>query len=399
MELARDEPVRHERVHRLVQGGRHRAAAGLQPRHRHAGAGRRLRRVLQRGEGHEVERAAARARLRAAPRREDLVPGQRDGRPVADGPHDGARVRKEGARRGAADPRARPQAGADRLRLEQHDHAHVPRLGPRGARGVLRPGRRDLAAQLLRQYTRAHRQGQLPLPGDEPGHGAPDPGDRGRLRLRAGGQALAEAAVAVLRRVERLVPRARRPLRERPGRLRAAPAGGGVQPGGRAPRRRVRKLAAAPGRAGPRRLPGPDPERDRAARDERDLGAAPVDLLPVRVGAPVREGQGPRPARRVRDVPDQGRGLAARLRARRAGAVPRRRGHARPENGRGVPADAEPRPRVRARDSARVARRDALARARLRDADRARTSRRPTRSRSRSSWRRARSSRRGRARA
>ena len=46
-----------------------RAAARLQPRHRHGGAGRRLRRVLQRREGHEVERAAARARLRRAPRR------------------------------------------------------------------------------------------------------------------------------------------------------------------------------------------------------------------------------------------------------------------------------------------------------------------------------------------
>ena len=68
--------------------------------------GRRLRRVLQRRQGHEVERPAARARLRAAAQRALLVPGQRDGRPVADGPHDGARVRPQGARRGAADPRA-----------------------------------------------------------------------------------------------------------------------------------------------------------------------------------------------------------------------------------------------------------------------------------------------------
>ena len=50
-------------------------------------------------EGHEVERPAARARLRAAPRRAVLVPRQRDGRPVADGPHAGPRVRPQGARR------------------------------------------------------------------------------------------------------------------------------------------------------------------------------------------------------------------------------------------------------------------------------------------------------------
>ena len=54
------ESVRHERVHRVVQARRHRAAARLQPRHRHAGDGRRLRRVLQRRPGHEVERPAAR---------------------------------------------------------------------------------------------------------------------------------------------------------------------------------------------------------------------------------------------------------------------------------------------------------------------------------------------------
>ena len=40
---------------------------GLQPRHRHAGAGRRLRRVLQRRQGHEVERAAARSTATTQP--------------------------------------------------------------------------------------------------------------------------------------------------------------------------------------------------------------------------------------------------------------------------------------------------------------------------------------------
>ena len=87
-----------------------------------------------------------------------LVPRQRDGRPVADGPHAGPRLRPQGARHGAPDPRHRSQPAADRLRLEQHDHADVPGLGPRGARGVLRPGGRHLAAQLLRQHAGADGQ-------------------------------------------------------------------------------------------------------------------------------------------------------------------------------------------------------------------------------------------------
>ena len=44
------------------------------------------------------------------------------------------------------------EPAADRLRLEQHEHADLSRLGSRGARGVLRPGGRHLAAQLLRQH-------------------------------------------------------------------------------------------------------------------------------------------------------------------------------------------------------------------------------------------------------
>ena len=46
---------------------------------------------------HELERAAALARLREAARRPLLVPRQRDGRPVADRPAAGARVRPQGA--------------------------------------------------------------------------------------------------------------------------------------------------------------------------------------------------------------------------------------------------------------------------------------------------------------
>ena len=64
LELDRDQPVRHQRFHRLGQAGRHRAAARLQPRHRHVGNGRGLHRVLQLRQGHQVERPAPLARLR-----------------------------------------------------------------------------------------------------------------------------------------------------------------------------------------------------------------------------------------------------------------------------------------------------------------------------------------------
>ena len=106
MELARDEPVRHQRVHRLVPRGRDRAAARDELRHGHRGDGRRLRRVLQPRSRHEVERPAAVARLRAAAQRALLVPGQRDGRSVADRPAAGARVRPQGARRRETDARS-----------------------------------------------------------------------------------------------------------------------------------------------------------------------------------------------------------------------------------------------------------------------------------------------------
>ena len=62
----------------------------------------------------------------------------------------------------AADPGDRPHAAADRLRLEQHDPADVPGVGSRGARRVLRPGRWHLAAQLLRQHAAADRQQHAP---------------------------------------------------------------------------------------------------------------------------------------------------------------------------------------------------------------------------------------------
>ena len=122
VELARDESVRHQRLHRLVPRGRDRAAARHELRHRHRGDGGRLRRVLQPRSRHEVERPAAVARLRAAAQRALLVPGQRDGRQLADRPAAGARVRPQGARRRQADAGHRSRRAADRLRIERHRH-------------------------------------------------------------------------------------------------------------------------------------------------------------------------------------------------------------------------------------------------------------------------------------
>ena len=63
--------------------------------------------VLQSRPRHAVERAPTIARIRSAAQRALLVPGQRDGRPLADRPVAGARVWAEGARRGSADARHR----------------------------------------------------------------------------------------------------------------------------------------------------------------------------------------------------------------------------------------------------------------------------------------------------
>ena len=53
-----------------------------------------------------------------------------------------------------------PGLQADRVRLQQPNHAHLSRVGSRGARRVLRPGGRDFPALLLRQHHRAQRQQQ-----------------------------------------------------------------------------------------------------------------------------------------------------------------------------------------------------------------------------------------------
>ena len=190
--------------------GRRRAAARHELRHRLGRDGGGLRRVLQPRSRHALERAQTIARVRTAAQRPLLVSRQRDGRALADRPAAGARVRPQGARRRQADAGDRSGPAADRLRIERHLHADLPDLGSRGPGGVLRPGRRHLAPRLLRQHQGVVGQQHRALPRDEPGHGSPHPRDCRGLRLRAGAPEVEQAAVAVVRRVERLVPRARR---------------------------------------------------------------------------------------------------------------------------------------------------------------------------------------------
>ena len=257
-----------------------------------------------------------RARLRSAAQRPLLVPRQRDGRAVADRPAAGARVRPQGARRRQADAGHRSGPAAHRLRIERHVHADVSHLGPRSPRGVLRPGGRHLAARLLRQHEGVVGQQHRALPGDEPRHGSPHPRDGGGLRLRAGAAEVEQAAVAVVRRVERLVPRAGREGHRRQTRRRAAAARGGLQPRGRAAGRRLRQHAAPQFRPRARRLPGAARQRDRAARDQRHRRAAPEHLLSLHLGAALRARARARSARRVGDLSDQSGRPAGRFRAR-----------------------------------------------------------------------------------
>ena len=240
---------------------------------------------------------------------------------MADRANAGARVRPEGARRGKTDACHRQRGAADCVRVERHRHADLPGLGPRSAGGMLRPGRRHLAARVLRQHACPDRQQHRALSGDESRHGPPDSRDRGRVRLRPGHAPIEQAALAVLRRVECVVPRAFRSGHRRPPRRRAETARGGLQPRGRATRRRVRQHAAPERRARPRRLPRAARQRHRAARHERCRRAPAEHLLPVRVGLAVRARPGARPAGGIADVSDRRRGAAGRLRPRRTGAV------------------------------------------------------------------------------
>ena len=84
----RDQCVRHRRVHRLVSRSRRGADARGQPRYARCGRRAQPGRVLQPSGRHRAVRPAPRAWPGATAWRQVLVPGQRNGRPLADGRED-----------------------------------------------------------------------------------------------------------------------------------------------------------------------------------------------------------------------------------------------------------------------------------------------------------------------
>ena len=156
-----DQSVRHQRVHRLVPAGRHRADARGQSRHARRRCRTQSGRVLQSSRRHDAVRSAPRAWLGAAARRQILVPRQRDGRSVADGIEDGRRNTAASPTEAAkmmkwVDPTHR----AGRLRLIRAQHADLRSLGRHRARAHVRPRRIHLAAHLHQQLRGRH--GGLP---------------------------------------------------------------------------------------------------------------------------------------------------------------------------------------------------------------------------------------------
>ncbi|CAA9402523.1 MAG: GH51, partial [uncultured Quadrisphaera sp.] len=329
----RDQPLRPRRVHAVGGAGRRRAGAGGQPGHPRGAGGRRPARVHHRRRRHGAVGAAPQPRRGAAVPGARVVPGQRDGRPLADRAQDGARVRAPGGGDGAGDADGRPRPHAGGLRQLEPLHADLRGVGGDRARARLRAGRPDLGARLLPAGRRRPRQ--------PPGRGA----RHGRVRRRRGRHGrrgarrrpAREADHDRLRRVERLVPgpvrragpadRVGRGAAADRGHLRRRRRGGRGQPA---------DLPAAAQRPGGLGVPGAAGQRDRDdPQRARRPGVAADDLPPVRAGG----GAGPRRGA-------AGAGALADLRdgpaRRRAGG--RRRGHPRRGGGgagglRGQPLD------------------------------------------------------------
>ena len=119
-----------------------------------------------------------------------------------------------------------------------------------------------------------------------------------------------------------------RPGDRRPPRHRAASTRRGLQPRGRAARRRLPEHAPSELGSGTCRLPRAARQCHRAARGARERRAAPEHVLSLRVGTSPRARTRPRSPDRVRDISDQGGRPAGRLRPQRRCPVPRRRGDA-----------------------------------------------------------------------
>ena len=181
------------------------------------------------------------------------------------------------------------EPATDRLRLEQSESCRRTWSGTaRSSKSATTRWTRISLHNYYGNTPAADGQQQRAIPRDEPGHGAADSRDRRRLRLRAGAAEIAETAVAVVRRVERLVSRARR--RRSP----TASARSRRSCSRRSTTSRTRCWSAASSTrccgspTACASVPRPDSQRHRAAGDQRNVRAAAEHLLPVRLGLEVR---------------------------------------------------------------------------------------------------------------
>ena len=125
-------------------------------------------------ERHLPVRPAGEPRGQGAARDPDVVPGQRDGRPLAAGAQDGGGVRAAGRGDGPGHAPVRPRPRARRLRQFPPLDAHVRHLGGDRPRPRLRRRRLHLGARLLRDRGGRPRE----LPGLVAQHGELHPGRR-----------------------------------------------------------------------------------------------------------------------------------------------------------------------------------------------------------------------------
>src|SRR2546429_7957048 len=145
-----------------------------------------------------MERSSPQAWNRPAPSSETLVPGKRDGWPLADRTHDGKRVWHEGSGCRPANALRRSFVAINRLWVERPVYAHLSRVGSRSSRAVLPICGRSFVASLLHQLSAGYRRGQFQVPGNELKHGAADRRDHRRLRSSAWTEALTEKIMAVV---------------------------------------------------------------------------------------------------------------------------------------------------------------------------------------------------------
>ena len=238
-----------------------------------------------------------------AVRREDVVPRQRDGRPVAARPPLGRRLRQARLAHREGDAPARPVDRARGVRLVERAHADLRRVGARRARAHLRRRRLHLVPRLLRGEGRRPRQ--LPRLG---GRHGPLHRDRRRDRRPREGRARQRQDRSNISFDEWnvwylvAVPGRRQDRGHRQLARRAAPARGRLL---RGRRRRVRQpddLAAQARRPRHERLARAARERHRADHDRaRRAGVAADHVLPVRDHLAARAGRGARAeARRAR---------------------------------------------------------------------------------------------------